>query len=65
MTMTRPNEIFDFICHGHLLPDMVTRILLFEDREERYHWKRLFKAWLHVFRTVPARQVFYTQSFLG
>ena len=24
------------------------RILLFEDRDESYHWKRLFKAWLHI-----------------
>ena len=37
---------------------LVSRILLFEDREERYHWKRLLSG-LRVFKTVPAMQVFY------
>ena len=33
-----------------------------KSENQRFHWKRLFKAWLHI-NTVPALQVFYIRSF--
>ena len=34
----------------------------FKSEKQRYHWKCLFRARLHV-NTVPALQVFYIRSF--
>ena len=56
--------LFVHFCMYFVPEILVTRVLPFEDREESYHWKRLFMAWLHVFRTVPATQVFYIQFFI-